>query len=299
MELSEAKRPEENNIPENIRLKVSSFPSMPQAAVKLRDLFKKDDVPINEIENILRQDPGLSANILRLANSAHFGLSSKVGSLKQAVMLLGLKRFEQIAISAYMNKTMDKAVEGYDLPPGELWIHSIAVATTAEALAKFLKIDDTNDVFTPALLHDMGKLTLGKFVKEESKQIESVIARGESLVQAEHMVLGTDHAEIGALILQNWSFPDDIVDAVRWHHDPEYISTTYKRLKNPTMQSDIVYISNLIFQIIGGRYSEGGKLVMPPSEVLKRLRIDLDQYKAIAEKVLVWLHKLSEKLSFE
>jgi putative nucleotidyltransferase with HDIG domain len=299
MELSKEKRLKENDIPDNIRMKVSSFPSMPQAAAKLRDLFKKDDVPINEIENILRQDPGFSTNILRLANSAHFGVSSKVGSLKQAVMLLGLKRFEQIAISAYMNKTMDKPVEGYDLPPGELWLHSIAVATTAEALAKFFKIAETNDVFTPALLHDMGKLILGKFVKEESKQIESIIAKGETLVKAEYMVFGTDHAEIGALILANWSFPADIVDAVRWHHDPEYISTTYKRLKNPSMQSDIVYISNLIFQSIGGSDSVDGKLGTPPPEVLKRLRINLDQYKAIAEKALIWMNKLSEKLSFE
>ena len=109
MELAEGKTPIENNIPDNIRMEVSSFPSMPQAAVKLRALLKEDDVPMIEIENILRQDPGLSTNVLRLANSAHFGTSSKVGSLKKAIMLLGLKRFEQIAISAYMNKTMDKA----------------------------------------------------------------------------------------------------------------------------------------------------------------------------------------------
>jgi HD-like signal output (HDOD) protein len=136
-------------------------------------------------------------------------------------------------------------------------------------------------------------------VKEESKQIESIVAKGETLVKAEHMVLGTDHAEIGALILQNWSFPDDIVDAVRWHHDPEYISTMYKRLKNPTIQSDIVYISNLIFESNAGSDSVDGNLSMPPPEVLKRLRINLEQYKAIAEKALIWMHKLSENLSFE
>ena len=299
MELSEEKKRTEEDIPDNIRLKVSSFPSMPQAAVKLRSLLKEEDVAPSDIANVLRQDPGLSANILRLANSAHFGLSSKVGSLKQAVMLLGLKRFEQIAISAYMNETMDEAVEGYDLSPGELWLHSIAVATTAEALGKFLKIDDTNDVFTPALLHDMGKLILGKFVKEDSKQIESIVGKGETLVRAEHMVLGTDHAEIGALILENWSFPSDIVDAVRWHHDPEYISATYKRLKNPTMQSDIVYLSNLIFQSRGDIDSADTKLIKPPSEVLKRLKINLDQYKAIAEKARIWMNELSDTLSFE
>jgi putative nucleotidyltransferase with HDIG domain len=299
MEVSEEKKAIKNDIPDDIRKKVSSFPSMPQAAVKLRELFKKDDVPINEIENILRQDPGLSANILRLANSAHFGVPSKVRSLKKAVLLLGLKRFEQIAVSAYMEKSMDKAVEGYDLSPGELWLHSIAVATTAEAIAKFLKISDPNDVFLPALLHDMGKLILGQFVKAESKHIESIVAKGESSVRAEYMVLGTDHAEMGALLLKKWSFPIDIVNSVRWHHDPEYISSTYKRLQDPNMQSDIVYLSNLIFQSNGDDSSVDGKLVKPPSEVLERLGIKLDQYETIAEKALTWESNLSDTLSFE
>ena len=100
MEVSEEKRITDNEITDSIKTKVSSFPNMPRAAVKLRTLLKKDDVQVDEIANILRQDPGLTTNVLRLANSAHFGLSQKVGSLKQAVMLLGVKRFEQIAISA-------------------------------------------------------------------------------------------------------------------------------------------------------------------------------------------------------
>ena len=298
MEVSEEKKAIKNDMPDDIRKKLSSFPSMPQAVAKLRELFKKDDVPINEIENIMRQDPALSANILKLANSAHFGVSSKVGSLKKAVLLLGLKRFEQIAVSAYMEKSMDKAVEGYDLSPGELWLHSIAVATTAEAIAKFLKISDPNDVFIPALLHDIGKLILGQFVKAESKHIESIVAKGESLVRAEYMVLGTDHAEMGGLLLKKWSFPIDIVNSVRWHHDPEYLSSTYNRLQNPNMQSDIVYLSNLILQSNGDDSSVDGKIVKPPSEVLERLGIKLDQYKTIAEKALTWNRNLSDELSF-
>jgi len=224
MEQSEEKKFSENGIPDNIRKKVSSFPSMPQAAFKLRALLREDEAPIDEIEKILRQDPGLAANVLRLANSAYFGVSAKVGSLKQAIMLLGVKRFEQIAFSACMSKTMDKAVEGYNLSPGRLWLHSIAVSTTAEALAKKMKIADVNDVFTPALLHDMGKLVLGEFVKRESQGIESIVARKVPLFVAENMVLGIDHAEIGALLLEKWSFPVDIVNAVRWHHDPDNIS---------------------------------------------------------------------------
>lgn len=297
--MSEEQKAKKNDISDDIRTKISSFPSMPQAAIKLRELLKEDDVPLNKIENILRQDPGLSANILRLANSAHFGLSLKVGSLKKAVMLLGLKRFEQIAFSAYMEKSMDKAVEGYGLSPGELWLHSIVVATTAEAIAKYLKIPDPNEVFIPALLHDMGKLILDSFVKTNLKSIQSLVAKGESWVRVENMIFGTDHAEIGALLLEKWSFPIEVVNSVRWHHDPEYLSSTHNRLQNPNMQSDIVYLSNLIFQSNGNKTSVDGKKVKPSSEVLERLGIKFDQYEKIAEKALSWESEITNTLSFE
>lgn len=257
------------DIPNKIMTEVSTFPSMPQAGFKLRVLLYKGDASLNEIEEILRHDPGFATNILRLANSAFFGLSTKVGSLKQAVMLLGLKRFAQIAVSACMKKIFDKAVEGYDLTPEELWLHSIVVSNTAEALAKIRKIAETDDVFTPALIHDMGKLVLGKFVKEELQKIKSITSNAIPLDVAEHMVLGTDHAEIGALILAKWSFPIDIVNAVRWHHNPEGI-------KNSNIYSDIVYLSNHMCQYNADGDSVGEQFAMPSSVVLKRLGINMD-----------------------
>ncbi|MFC1881279.1 HDOD domain-containing protein [Thermodesulfobacteriota bacterium] len=112
MELSEEKEVTDKNMPDPIIKKVSSFPSMPRAAIKLRELLAKEDVAVDEIVEILRHDPGLATNVLRLANSAFFGVPRKVGNLKQAVTLLGVKRFAQIAVSASMSKAMETAVEG-------------------------------------------------------------------------------------------------------------------------------------------------------------------------------------------
>lgn len=281
-----------SDIPDKIMMEVSTFPSMPRAGFKLRLLLNKVDVPLTEIEKILRHDPGLATNVLRLANSAFFGLSTKVGSLKQAVMLLGVKRFAQIAVSASMSKTMGKAVEGYKLSPGELWLHSIAVSNTAEAIAKNRNITETDDVFTPALVHDMGKLVLGKFVKKELQKIERITANAVPLDVAEHMVLGTDHAEIGALILAKWSFPIEIINAVRWHHNPE-------GLKNPGIHSDIVYLSNQMCQSSTGSELDSGQFTMPSSVVLNRLGIKMDQYKAMAVNAHSWMNKLSDTLTFD
>jgi len=225
------------NIQDKIMKEVSSFPSMPRTCFKLRVLINKVDVSITELEEILRDDPGLSANVLRVVNSAFFGLSAKVGSLRQAVMLLGIERFAQIAVSASMKKTMEKAVEGYKMSSGELWLHSIAAANIAESLGKYIKIDGIYDVFTSALLHDIGKLVLSKFLKEELQKIKKITENAVPSDVAEHMILGTDHAEIGALILSKWSLPFDIVNAVRWHHCPE-------RIISSNIKSDIVYLSN-------------------------------------------------------
>ena len=292
MEFSEENKPIKNDIPDEIMKKVSSFPSAPRAGIKLRTLLAEEDVSTDEIEGILRQDPGLATNVLRLANSAFFGLPQKVGSLKHAVVLLGLKRFAQIAVSASMSKTMNKAVEGYGLSPGELWLHSIAVSNTAEAIAKYKKFDEANDVFTPALLHDMGKLVLGEFVEEELQKIKSITANGVPLDIAENMVLGTDHAEIGALILAKWSIPVNIVDAVRWHHNPE-------RNKNSTAQSDIVYISNLMCEIDGDSDADDGQFSAPSSIVLERLGIKIEQYEVFSEKARNWMKQLSDTLTFD
>ena len=291
MEISQDKKPIADDIPEKIMEKVSSFPSMPRAGVKLRALLAEKDVSLDEIEGILRHDPGLAANVLRLANSAFFGVPRKVSTLKHAVMLLGVKRFAQIAVSASMSKTMDKAVEGYDLSPGALWLHSIAVSNVAETLSQYKKIEETNDVFTPALLHDMGKLVLGDFLQEESQNIKSLVEGGVPLDIAENMVLGTDHAEVGALILHRWSFPSDLVEAVRWHHNPEGI-------KNSNLQPEIVYLSNLLCQSSGKGDSTDKQLIMPSSVVLSRFGIKLEQYEAFANKTQVWMKDLSGTLKF-
>ena len=119
-----------------ILLKMSSFPSLPTAATKMLRLLDKEDVDIKQVEKILRYEPGLTANVLKLANSPFFGIPQKVGSLNQAVILLGLKRVAQLVISACTTGLMEKELQGYNLPPGELWRHSIIVSHTAEAISK-------------------------------------------------------------------------------------------------------------------------------------------------------------------
>ena len=211
--------------------------------------------------------------------------------MRQGVLLLGLKKLLQLVVASCVTGVMDKPVPGYDLPPGDLWRHSIAVSIAAEALAKDKGNVGAEDVFTPALLHDIGKLILGHFVKEELGDIEKIASKGVPYVVAENMVLGTDHAEVGAQILTQWSFPPDIIEAVRWHHDPDFPQQGKASI-------DIVYLSNLLCQTNGnGRDDEGLVYDLSPT-VTERLGIDVRQFDTIAKNVSQWVDELAGALTF-
>jgi len=273
----------------NISSILKAFPSMPGAAMKLLALIDDPDINVSQIENILRQDAGLTANLLKLANSAYFGIPSKVGSVRQAVLLLGLKRLIQMVIASCVSGILDKPVAGYDLPPGELWCHSIAVTVAAEGLAKELKVEAAEEIFTAALLHDVGKLVLGDFVEDDFKKIEAAITSGISFETAENLVLGTNHAEIGARILNQWSLPPGIVDAVRWHHDPE-------SAEKVDLMLDIVHVANVLCLMIGVGAGRDGLQHQPSTAVIERLGLESYHLEKVASQTLQWVAELTDVL---
>lgn len=274
-----------------ILAKVKSFPTMPGAGAKMLALLQEQDPELTEIEEVLRYDPGLTANVLKLANSAYFGIPSKIGSLKQAVILLGLKRLSQLVVASCVSAVMDKSVAGYDLPAGDLWRHSVAVSIAGEAMVKDKKKHGRIDVFTPALLHDVGKLVLGTFVSEELEAIQRIAAKGVPFVVAENMVLGTDHAEIGARILAHWNLPAEVIRAVRWHHDPDSADAS-------DFEMDVVYLANLLCQTSETSGAAGGNAIELSTTVIDRLGIQLDQFETISGKVARWVDELSDALAF-
>ncbi|MEE4262044.1 MAG: HDOD domain-containing protein [Desulfobacteraceae bacterium] len=270
-----------------IMAQVKSFPGMPATAAKLITMLKNSESTADQIEEVLRYDAGLTANILKLTNSAYFGIPSKVSSVRQAILMLGWKRVIQLVMTMCMSTVMKKPVPGYDLPQGALWQHSVAVSVAAEAVVKALKIPEAEEVFTAALLHDIGKLVLGGFVKNDLDQIKSMVSKGIAFEVAEYMVIGTDHAEIGARILEKWAFPEGLVNAVNWHHDPE-------TCKNHCTLSDIVHIANTVGLRIGfGREIEGLR-IEPSVAVTDRLGLEPVDLEVLAEQTLEGVNKLSD-----
>lgn len=272
---------------DHIMASVKSFPAMPGASAKLLPLLNKPDTSMSEVEEVIRYDPGLTANILKLINSAYFGLPNKVGSVKQAIMMLGSKRIIQLVMSSGVQSIMKKGVVGYDLPPGDLWRHSVAVSIGAEALVKELKTENADVVFTAALLHDVGKLILGEYVQDELVSIESTASDEVPFEKAEDAVIGTNHAKIGAAILEKWSFPDEIVTAVRSHHTPG-------DMNQPNNLTDIVHVADILSLMVGIGVGVEGLRYQPSKEATQRLGLQPHHLEKVASEMMQSMEELSE-----
>ena len=271
----------------NIIAKVEAFPSLPGVTAKLLLLIDDPNAAVAEIEEILRMDPGLTANVLKLSNSAYFGFVSEIGSVHKAIVLLGAKRLMQLVMTSCVNSVLKKPVPGYDLSPGEMWRHSIAVSVAAEGLIEELNAPKADEIFTAALLHDVGKLVLGEFVKDDIKKIEKIASKDVSFEAAEQIALGTDHAEIGAKILENWGLPKEVVSAVRWHHDPDSADETSTLI-------DIVHVANVLCLMIGIGVGREGLHYKPSPEVTKRLGVKSAHLEKVASHTLDWVSDLMD-----
>ena len=271
----------------NIMARVDSFPSMPGAATKLLTLLDNPDSTAAQVEEILRYDPGLTANVLKLTNSAYFGLPAKVASVRQAIVLLGWKTIFKLVMTSCMNAVIGKQVPGYDLSAGELWRHSLAVSVAAEGLMKELKIAAPDEVFTAALLHDVGKMVLGDFVQEDREKLDRLASPDLPFQELEQQVFGADHAEIGARILSNWSLPAEIVGAVRWHHAPDSAA-------KPSTVIDIVHVADMLCLMIGIGVGREGLQYEPLASATKRLGLRHDHLEVVASQTLQWVDDLSD-----
>ncbi len=201
--------------------RVRSLPALPATAAHLNAVLHDPDASAADFERVLRPDPALTANLLRLVNSSYFGLRCRVESVRHAIVLLGIKRLSELASATLVARVVPPQIPGYGIDSSAFFTHSVAVAVLAEALGKELRLRSPDLVFTAGLLHDIGKIVVGAYVAEESRRIAAQMKDGEvAFVVAERAALGVDHAEVGAALADRWGLPKSVAWGARWHHEP-------------------------------------------------------------------------------
>ncbi len=201
---------------------IREFSGMPAFLADILTMLQKRDADMNEVSEKIRLDPGITTNLLRLANSAAFGGAQSISSLRDAVVRMGIRKVTDVVVTYHMAERLISPLEGYNLQPDELLRHSLWTAIASQEICRLLKMPKPDLLFTAGLLHAMGKIVLDPFVDENQEALLTLV-RSENLSfdAAEKKVLGWTHAEVGSTILSNWRFPDTLVKVTRWQHDPD------------------------------------------------------------------------------
>ncbi len=221
---------------------LKNLPTLPHILIKLIRACDGEKTTLPEISTIVEKDPSLSGKILRLVNSAYYGLPKKVGTMEQAVNLLGTNTIKNIAMSASVLRAFDRTDGNATLNLKLFWWHSLRCAVTSRLIAKRLKYRSPEEAFLAGLLHDIGRLVLWvNFKKEYAELLDQYSARPDLLLAGE-VRLGVTHCEIGAWLLQRWNLQSFLSDAVLYHHEPA------ERIMGAFSLVQIVFSANLLSQ---------------------------------------------------
>lgn len=242
---------------------------------RLLNLLSVPEPDYDAVISTVSCDAVLTANVLALCNSATYGLAQPVSSVNQAVLCLGFREIHGLVMAIGFGNQASVELSGYGISSGELWRHSLVTALLSPrvlCLAKTLGFDDAT-AYTAGLVHDIGKLAIGEFLDEKARAevLRNVEQEGSSLLDAERRVIGCDHAEVGAALLQQWGIPEVIVDAVRHHHNP--------RLDRGAPLSAVVHVADAVAHQTGASPGWGSFAVVihqPAIEVLKLSSEDLE-----------------------
>jgi putative nucleotidyltransferase with HDIG domain len=216
---------------------INSLPQFPENVLRVQELIDDPKAEMSEIARQISVDPALTADLLKIVNSAQFMLGKRVNSIIDAVRMVGMRGIRNLLYSYGTQKilgddTLDKKA---------LWEHSYKTAFYAYNLVKNFRKDNLfDDVYVGGILHDMGKIVFTQVRPDLIDQIRKFCAeKSLPATTFEDLVAGMNHAEIGGLIAEKWNFPEGLVSAIRFHHDPAAAPPEALKLVEP------VYLANM------------------------------------------------------
>jgi putative nucleotidyltransferase with HDIG domain len=249
------------------------LPSLPSVVLEILESFDNERMDVSTLAGKIANDQALVARVMRVANSAFFGLSGQVGTIFEAISVLGFNNLRGLVTAAAIINASPKNLGEFDLVV--FWRHGICTAACAKVLAKRLGLNP-EIAFTAGVLHDIGKLIIVMEYPAAAKVVAVDEASDESFLEAERSLIGYDHAALGGELAQRWKFPQAIRDAIRLHHSPPDAS-------GRSNLSDVVYIANLFAHALDQGKIREQKFAMLAAEAYDRLTLDQSEWPALAQ----------------
>ncbi|MCK5486120.1 MAG: HDOD domain-containing protein, partial [Desulfobacterales bacterium] len=261
------------------------LPPMPNIILKAREIMEDPDSSLKELSGVIEHDQAIVARVLALANSVYYGLSGLVSSIQHASILLGQKTLGELITIAASSRLLSKKLEGYQLDPGDLWKHSLAVALGSRIIAEKKNVELVEDAFIAGLLHDAGKIILDPFVLERKKEFKKFQKTGkQTFIEAEKKILGFDHAEVMSRAARFWRYPETQSTAIRYHHYP-------LRSRNSEL-AFIVHLADFAAKEAGFDSEATSSLSEIDPQTLTILGLQKEEINAISAEIFASVEKL-------
>jgi HD-like signal output (HDOD) protein len=185
------------------------------------ELSDDPECSVKDLVKVMRLDQGITFRVLRLCNSAYFGLPRKISTLEEALVFLGNNTLVNFIVTSITADFLQGSIQGYGLGRGEMWRHGVASALGADIIGKRVMSGDIGLLFTAALIHDIGKVILNEHVLTELERIRGMVQEEKcSFYEAEKKILGFSHADVGGQVAAAWNLPPVLVNAILYHHEP-------------------------------------------------------------------------------
>ncbi|MBF0513341.1 MAG: HDOD domain-containing protein [Desulfovibrionaceae bacterium] len=273
---------------QQLLLKLSAFKNdLPFSPVILQKIFTQTGdnsaSPLEEIAATIERDQGLTAKLLRTANSAFYGLQAQVTNVSRAIAVLGLNEIKSIVVAvgvAAMGKSK-KPPEAFDFTA--YWGHQLRVGMAAKLLASLTHLESPDDLFTSGLLHDLGKLLIAIHAPADWLAIDAAAREaGLPTHEAEDAHWALEHGVVGSMTLKSWNLPPELTEPVNWHHSP-MVAPEYRK------QALILCLADALVLSLTDPEAPSS---CDWSDVLAKLHLDRD-------RVLAELHALYAGRDFE
>jgi putative nucleotidyltransferase with HDIG domain len=269
---------------------LSNLPAAFEILPQLLTLLDDPEADCNDLADIIRIDPGLTAAVLRVSNSARYRGGDTTDSLSDAIARLGLQEIYRVVLAIVTAPALS-GPEATILKEINLWHHSLATAVASQVLAEHLNKEHPEVVFSVGLLHDIGKKILVTAARARYVDLVELCAEtNRSLAFAERECFGTDHAEIGGWLLRAWKFPERIVAAVAGHHHPGIVDKNHQTL------TALVSVGNTIAYKLGIGNGFTPHVVQPDRDILQIIGLPAENLGDYDEEILERLQREQDRL---
>jgi putative nucleotidyltransferase with HDIG domain len=269
---------------------ISALKPIPQVATQIMTLIEDPKSSMSDIADVIVYDPPITANLLRTCNSAFFALPRKVDSVRDAITLMGLDQVVEIVLLKSLNQNLIKGQSGYDLDEGDLWRQAVSCAIIARELAEKQGIQAKYMLFTAALLKDIGKVVLNRFVGDSFQKINRLVQNeGLSFKEAEKRVIGIDHAELGGLVAKTWKFSPKMTYIIENHHLTDENART-------DLETAVVYMADTVCMMMGIGVGSDGLAYRFHKDVLDLLKISESELQVIIADFSIKVQEVDDLL---